>query len=114
MKTIAINENNDIYLDNSGNLAIKTDLDAMGDICVNKSQTVQGELLFNQEKGIDFFNTIFSSPTYPDLFQNEVISQLEDTESVNTVNNFKGEASDGIYSYTTKIQTDFGQVVLNG
>lgn len=114
MRTIAINENNDIYLDNSGSLAIKTDLEAMGDICVNKSQTVQGELLYNQDKGIDFFNTIFSSPSYPDLFQNEVITQLEDTQSVNTVKNFRGEAHNGVYSYMVEVQTDFGQVVLNG
>ena len=47
MKTIAINENNDIYLTPSGNLAIKQDLSAMGDIFVNKAQTVRGELQFD-------------------------------------------------------------------
>lgn len=114
MRTIAIDENNDIFLDNSNNLAVKTDLEAMGDIFINKSQTVLGELLYNTEKGIDFFNTIFSSPTYPDLFQNEVITQLEDTDETQKVTGFAGSISDRVYNYSVDIQTSWGKVSLNG
>lgn len=113
MQTIAINDNNDIYIDKSGNLAIKKDLEAMGDIFVNKTQTLKNELLYS-DKGIDYFNTIFSSPSYPDLFQNELTNQIENTESTISVDDFEGEIKDGTYKYKAKIQTEFGEVYLNG
>lgn len=114
MRTIAIDNNNDIYIDNSNNLAIKTDLNAMGDIFTNKSQTNLGELLYNTGKGIDFFNTVFSSPTYLDLFQNELITQLEDTEETQKVSSYNAQVENEIYSYSTEIQTSYGKVTLNG
>lgn len=114
MKTIGIDSNNDIYLDNSNNLGMKSDLGAMGDILVNKSQTVEGELIYETEKGIDFFNTIFSSPCYPDLFQNQLLTQLEDTDAVQEVSNYNAKTEDNIYSYTVDIQTDYGKIALNG
>lgn len=113
MQTIAINDNNDIYIDKSGNLAIKKDLEAMGDVFVNKTQTLKNELLYS-DKGIDYFNTIFSSPSYPDLFQNELTNQIENTESTISVDDFEGEIKDGMYKYQAKIQTEFGEVYLNG
>ncbi len=114
MKTIAINENNDIYLDSSGNLAIKTDQAAMGDILVNKAQTNLGELLYNNEKGIDFFNTVFSSPAYTDLFQYQLLKQFEETASVERIANYQAVQKNNIYSYVANIQTEFGEVNING
>jgi hypothetical protein len=114
MKTIGIDKNNDIFLDETGNLAIKKDLSAMGDIFVNKSQTNRGELPYNTEKGIDFFNTVFSSPVYPDLFQNQLLTELEDTEETQRVDNFDGRIEDGVFVYSVDIQTSYGKVSLNG
>lgn len=114
MKTIAINENNDIYLTPSGNLAIKQDLAAMGDIFVNKAQTVRGELQFDSEKGIDFYNTIFNSPTEIELFQADLTEQLEDTEETDRVYSYKGSVNDGVYSYKAEVITSYGNLILNG
>lgn len=113
MQTISINENNDIYIDNSGNLAISQDLEAMGNIFVNKSQTLKNEMLYS-DKGIDYFNTIFSSPSYPDLFQNELTNQLEATEATISVESFEAETKDNVFKYSAKIQTEYGELYLNG
>lgn len=114
MLTIGINDNNDIYLDAQGNLAAKKDLDAMGDILINKSQTNRGELQYDSEKGIDFFNTIFGEPCYPDLFQNQLTAELENTEAVQQVSGFNAEIKSGVYAYTVNIMTDYGQAALQG
>ena len=114
MLTIAINSSNDIYLDPNGNIALKTDLEAMGDIYVNKAQTNKGELIYNAEKGIDYFNTIFGEPCYPDIFQNELISELENTAETIKITGFNQEISNGIYSYTVNCQTSYGDINLNG
>lgn len=114
MKTISINENNDIFLTPSGNISIKTGVEALGDILVNKTQTNKGELQFNEEKGIDFLNTIFNSPAEIEFFESELINQIEDTDSVQNVYNFESETKNGIYSYKADIITDFGNITLNG
>lgn len=114
MQTIGINSNNDIYIDSSGNLAIKQDREAIGDVLINKCQTNQGELLFNTEKGIDFFNTIFGSPAYVDLFQNQLITEIENTESVQKINDYNANLDKNVYKYTVDVQTDYGSVSLNG
>ena len=114
MKTIAINSNNDIYINSSGNLVIKNDLEAMGDILVNKCETNLGELLYNSLKGIDFFNTIFASPSYVDLFQNQLITQIEQTAAVERIESYDAEIVKDVYKYKTEVQTEYGEVSLNG
>lgn len=114
MKTIGIDDSNDIYLTPSGNLAIKSDLSAMGDILVNKAQGNRGELQYDTEKGVDYFNTIFSSPCYPDLFQAQLVATLEDTAEVQAVSDFSAEINEDIYSYSVNIATTYGEVALNG
>lgn len=114
MKTIAINGNNDIYLTSSGSLAVKEDLEAMADILTNKVQTNKGELIYDTEKGIDFMNTIFNSPSEPELFQAELIEQLEDTDGVKNVYSYSSSVANNVYSYTADIITDYGNITLNG
>ncbi len=46
MKTLAINENNDIFLDASGSLAFSQGKQACADIATNKTRTLYGEVLF--------------------------------------------------------------------
>lgn len=114
MKTIAINENNDIYLTPSGNLATKQDIEAMGDIFVNKAQTVRGELQYDTEKGIDFYNTIFNSPAETEMFQSELVEQLENTEDTENVYSYTSKIDGEVYSYKAEIITAYGNITLNG
>ena len=114
MITLGIDSNNDLYLTPQGNIGIKTDLEAMGNIYINKSQTRKGELLFNAEGGIDFFNTIFGEPSYPDVFQNQLISELENTAGTESISGFTQKTENGIYSYTVNCQTSYGKISLQG
>ena len=114
MQTIAINDSNDIYLNASGNLMVKSDLEAMADILTNKAQCNRGGLRYDTEKGIDFFNTIFASPCYPDLFQAQLTSELADTDEVLSVSDYEAETNDNVYEYTVNITTSYGKVALNG
>lgn len=114
MKTLGINSNNDIYLDSSNNLVIDQGLQAMADIYTNKSQTILGECQYDTEKGIDFFNTIFASPTYFDLFQNELMTQLQETDDTISVSNFQENIQKNVYNYSVNILSTYGEVTLNG
>lgn len=114
MRTLAINDTNDIYLTPSGNLAVKNELAAMGDILINKAQTNRGELIYDTAKGVDYFNTIFSSPCYPDIYQQQLVSELENTDQVLEVSDYEAKVENNVYAYSVNITTTYGEVALNG
>ena len=114
MITLGIDSNNDLYVDTQGNIGIKKDLEAMGDIYVNKIQTNRGELVYDEGKGVDYFNTIFTDILYPDILQNQIISELEDTEKTQKVSAYTQEIKDNVYSYTVNCLTDYGELEING
>lgn len=118
MKTIAINSNNDIYIDSSNNLAIKTDINAMGDILINKSQLNQGELLYDETKGIDFMGTIFNSPSNIDLYQSQLTDLIENSDEVIKLYSFETQITNTpktqTLNYTAEILTEYGNITLYG
>lgn len=114
MITLGIDNKNDIYINSNGNIVLKHDIEAMADIYVNKCQTNRGELVYNTDKGIQYFSTVFCSPIYPDIFQNQLINELSDTKETIAVSNYNQEIKDGILSYTVDCHTTYGNFILNG
>lgn len=114
MKTISVNQNNDIYVDASGNIAIGIDINALSDVCKNKVLTTLGEPEYNQTAGIPYFETVFCDTPKIDLFQTAVIETIEQTDNVNRVTNFDYTQNNGVLSYSLIINTDFGDIQLNG
>ena len=114
MQTISVNQNNDIYVDTSGNIAMGKDKYALSDICKNKVLTTLGEPEYNQTAGIPYFETVFCDTPKIDLFQTAVIETIEQTDNVNRVTNFDYDQNNGVLSYSLIINTDFGDIQLNG
>lgn len=114
MQTISINQNNDIYLDTSGNLAITLDIYALADISKNKVLTNLGEPEYNVLQGIPYFETIFTDTPKIDLFQAAIIETLENTDDIERVSNFEYTQNNGIFSYSLIEHTTYGEINLNG
>lgn len=116
MLTIATsNDNiNDIYVNSSGNLAISQKADALANISKNTVLTNYGELEYNTEKGVPYFKTIFADVPLIDLFQASIVQTLSELDKVQRVSNFEYTVKDGIFSYSVKEKTDYGEIILNG
>lgn len=114
MITIATNSDNDIYIDTSGNIATSQDINALANISKNKVLTNYGEPQYNALEGIPYFDTIFTDTPKIDLFQAAVVQSLEDLDEVQRISNFEYTQQNGIFSYSLKEHTTFGEVVLNG
>ena len=114
MITISTNENNDIYLDTSGNIALSQDIYALANISKNKGLTTLGEPEYNQLDGIPYFETVFTDTPKIDLFQAAMINAMESLDGVETVSDFEYEQKDGIFSYTLTEQTIYGDIQING
>lgn len=114
MLSIATDENNDIYLDEFGNLAVVTGLDAVAQVCRNTVLTAYGELIYDVDVGIPYFETVFTDPPNIELFQNAVVEALQNVEGVTRVKGFEYAVNGGILSYTAEIQTIYGDMTING
>lgn len=114
MQTISINQNNDIYLDASGNIALTVDINALADISKNKVLTTLGEAEYNQLAGIPYFETIFCDTPKIDLFQTAIIETLENTENIERVTNFDYTQNEGVFSYSLTEITSYGNIELQG
>lgn len=66
-KTLSSNVNNDIlnvsptdiYLDAEGNISISYDKEAVLEACAQAARTLLGEMIFDTETGIPFFQTVW-------------------------------------------------------
>lgn len=114
MLSIATDENNDIYLDEFGNLAIVSGIDAIAQVCRNTVLTVYGELIYDVNVGIPYFETVFADPPNIELFQNAIVEALQSVEGVTQVKSFEYSVTGGTLSYEAEIQTVYGDMTLNG
>ena len=114
MRTISINENNDISKNRSNNLAIDTDIQAVADVIKNRVLTLLQELSLNTEKGIPYYTTVWAEQANLELFQANVVNEIETTPGVIRCKDFNYKVNDGVLSYTAEIETEYGTVILNG
>jgi len=114
MITIATSENNDIFVNASGNLATSLDINALANISKNKVLTTLGEPEYNQLDGIPYFETIFTDTPKIDLFQAAVVDTLEILENVQRVSNFDYTQNNDVFSYSLLETTTYGNITLEG
>lgn len=105
---------NDLYLNASGDIATSEDIEALANISKNVILTTLGELEYNTSDGIPYFETIFTDTPKIDLFQSAVVQRLSQLEGVQRVSNFEYKQNNGIFSYTLRMKTDFGDLTING
>lgn len=114
MITIATNSDNDIYVDSTGNLAMKTDIEALANVSKNVVLTNLGEPEYNTEYGVPYFETIFTDTPKIDLLQAAQVAILENLNDVNRVSNYEYEQENGVFSYSLVEHTTFGDIQING
>lgn len=114
ISTIAINSNNDIYLDGNNNIAMKKDINAIADIVLNKVRTNLGELQFNIDLGIPYFTTIFTSTPNFDLWQKFVEDSALSLDNVTEIVDFNKTIQNNTLTYSMTINTNLGVITVNG
>lgn len=106
----------DIYLDDSGNLAVKSDEQALLDILTNRIRTKKYEIQYDMNKGVPYFETIFANTGLLGLWRSYVIEEVERTSGVISVESLLYSLDEGTkkLSYTCQIRTIYGETSLNG
>lgn len=113
MRTLALNANNDIFLDASGSLAFVQDIDAQAAIATNKTRTLYGEVPLAAQAGIPFFDVVFNKFD-PKLFEQFLRQTLLETPGAVKVTQYNYEIKNGVLTYSAVLTTDLGEATVNG
>lgn len=106
----------DIYLDDNGNLAVKSGEQALLDILTNRIRTKKYEVQYDMNKGVPYFETIFANTGLLGLWRSYVIEEIERTPGVISVESllYSLDEENKKLSYTCQIRTIYGETSLNG
>lgn len=114
MRTIAVNSNNDIYIDSSGNLAMVEGIDAILQQCEQAASIRLGELPYNQSKGIPFFDNVFTDSPDLALYDMYLRKQFNSVTGVVRVINIGFKQEGDVLSYEAVIETIYGSGETRG
>jgi hypothetical protein len=90
-------------------------LDATMNVLKNVARVNTGELQYNVNKGVPYFQTIFSDKSLLYLWASYLSIAIENTQNVISINNidFEYDEAESKISYTAEILTTDGVGVLN-
>ena len=101
----------DIYLDVNGNLAIKSEEQALLDILTNRIRTKKYEIQYDMNKGVPYFETIFVNTGMLGLWRSYVIDEIENTDGVISVESLiyslDEENKKQVYNMNNQIQCKY-------
>jgi len=122
MQTLSANVNSlvpgvafdDIYLDERGNIAMSYGIDAVLQACAQAAQTVLGEIIFNVDQGIPFFQTIWNGVPQTDQYTGALRSAFLSIPNVLEIVSLFAEQVNNEFQYSAVIRTTFGTGGISG
>lgn len=112
--TFLTDQQNDLYLDADGNIAMGRDIVAVMSVCDAVAETTRGECVFDVELGLPNFETVWNGvpniPQWETAYRANImaIDNVAEVVSLDTV------VEDGQLKYEAVISTTFGTGVTNG
>lgn len=122
MQTLSANVNSnipgvafdDIYLNAQGNISISYDLEAVLEACAQAAQTVLGEIIYNTNQGIPFFQTIWNGVPNVNQYTAALRSAFLNVPNVVEVVSLMTTQINNEFQYTAVIRTSFGSGGISG
>lgn len=115
VKTFSLNENNDIFIGEDGNLSISDGKNAVLFICENVAQTRLNEMIYDQGQGLPYLEAVFVGATNIPRFKSELTKELINVDGVLKVLNVElGREGKDTLTYEATILTEEGQEQLLG
>jgi len=112
--SFAVNDDNDLYLDQYGNMVLAYDIDSTLQQCAQRLQVMQGECVLDQQLGMPNFETIWRSSSKLPQYIAAAYTQLLGISSVKAVTSFDAAIIGDSVSYQAKILTIYGEAILDG
>lgn len=112
-RTFLSTEQNDLFLDAKGDIAVGTGLEAVAANCKTAIQAQLGEMMFAADQGMPTLATAWDNYN-PVQFEAAARTILRGVPDVVEVVSFVVERVAGVLRYTARIRTIFGETSVNG
>lgn len=113
VQSVAINANGDMYRDSTGNIAMVSGADAVGQNCITAMRAVKGEMEYDQTGGMPYAATAFQ--TYnPIAFEAAARKVLGAVTGVTAVTSFTVTKTGNDLVYAASISTIYGPTTITG
>lgn len=112
MKTVKVDSNGDRVTKN-GLFVYLYDIDALTQTCEQTMKTQVNQLQYDQTKGIEYFNNVFTGNANLQLFEAQAREQLLNLDGVTSITSFTYSQTDNELSYTATINTIYGDITIN-
>lgn len=115
IQTIATTKDtNDIFLDASGNLAMAEDKPAIANIVLNVVRTNRGELQYNKSAGIPYFDVLFVANPNLRIWADFLRKETLRVPGTISITDFTYKVTNEVLTYSMTVETNIGDVVVNG
>lgn len=113
MITLAVDDDNSIYTDLTGNLSILSDKKALAQTLAQISRTRRGEMMYNKQDGVPFMETVFQTRD-PLQFEAAMRDEFMKHPEVTGVMSFDMTQEGNEVKYSAQIDSIYGTVEVNG
>lgn len=110
--TLQVNSNNDLFLPDGKNLSILTGIEAVVQDVRCATLMRKGEDVYNVLAGVDYFGYIFTPQPSYDNARRSLISAIESSPEVLTVESLTMTITENTLSYEAKTRTVYGQIAI--
>lgn len=112
--TLGTNANNDIFLDPQENITLLTGQAACLAACATAAKAQLGEMVLAINQGIPNFQAIWTGVPNLAIWQAYLRRTLEGVDGVIAVTELTTQQIGNTFTYTATIETEFGEIALNG
>lgn len=102
----------DLYLDDTGNLAVVRDAEAVGQHVRQRLMTYEGEWFLDRTAGVPWVRNILGQQYNPVMAESVLKAEILDTDGVTEINSFSvrfDNSTRGLAAYDIDVMTDYDQ-----
>lgn len=112
-RTFQVNGNNDLSV-TSGTLTVARDLDAVLLICQHAAKAILGEMVFQTNQGMPYFETVWDGNPTTAPFEAAFRLRIPQIEGVESIEELITEQVGGRMVYSATINTIYGRGQIGG
>ena len=112
MKTLSVDENNDLFLFRD-ELAVVDGLAGVMQLCAHAVKAQFREMVLNYDQGVPTRETIWTSNVNAAIFETYLRQAINSVPNVTGIQSLEIEIRDGTAYYIATIQTIYGNGILN-
>ena len=113
-RTLAVDDNNDIFVGADGNIAQATGLQAVLFACEHAAKAQLGEMIYAVDEGMPNFQVVWNGSPNLRQFEASLRATLLAVPDVTGIASVEIDASGAALVYQATIQTIYGTGVING